>query len=87
MDVGRKLDIKAVSIVLGIVVSLFLLFLLNYKQNTEFKSIEVYNANGRLLSTLEGRIHFGFSTYIQLEDNTVMLPNSNFTYIEKDLVD
>lgn len=87
MDVGRKLDIKVVSIVLGIVISLFLLFLLNYKQNTEFKSIEVYNANGRLLSTLEGRIHFGFSTYIQLEDNTVMLPNSNFTYIEKELVD
>lgn len=82
-----KIDFRSIFITCVISFSLFLLAFISYKQNTEFKSIEVYNANGTLLTTLEGRIHNGFTTYINLEDDTVMLPNSNFTYIEKELVD
>ena len=82
-----KLDFRSIFITCVISFLLFLLAFISYKQNTEFKSIEVYNANGTLLTTLEGKIHIGRKTYIKLENDNVMLPNSNFTYIEKELVD
>ena len=84
---SKRLDLTPILLTFSIIIAIALLFLGVYKENTEFKSIEVYNANGTLLTTLEGRIHNGFTTYINLEDDTVMLPNSNFTYIEKELVD
>ena len=49
-----KLDFRSIFITCVISFLLFLLAFISYKQNTEFKSIEVYNANGTLLTTLEG---------------------------------
>jgi hypothetical protein len=84
---SRRLDLTPILLTFSIIIAIALLFLGVYKENTEFKSIEVYNANGTLLTTLEGNIHIGRKTYIKLENDNVMLPNSNFTYIEKELVD
>ena len=84
---GYKVNFRALLVTIITISLVCLLAIIVDNKNTEVKSIEVYNANGNLLSTLEGTIHLGRDIYIILEDDTVMIPNSNFTYIEKELVD